>query len=215
LLVIFRARPDSTSLEEAALRQFYSILQDHVRSVNSDLPQAPLNLAPPTFLLNSLRELTLLMKSYDTSLAPIESREGDFAKILENALDPYLEGCAQLSRELGQADEHVFSLNCILATQSTLEPFDFTTQKRSELQKQISQHVDILVNYQLGFFLRESGLELLLKALSDWEAKVMISRKGSEDVATKFTNSLPTAHRFLQPSLRKLHKSWTTFFLLL
>ncbi|KAF8250215.1 oligomeric Golgi complex subunit 6 [Wilcoxina mikolae CBS 423.85] len=197
------------SLEEAALRQFYSVLQDHVRSVNSDLPQAPPNLAPPTFLLDSLRELTLLMKSYDTSLAPIESREGDFAKILENALDPYLEGCAQLSRELGQADEHVFSLNCILAAQSTLEPFDFTTQKQSKLQKQILQHVDILVDYQLGFFLRESGLEPLLKALSEWEAKPTdrspLSPASLEEASQKLDNFLPSALMDARAALSRLN----------
>ncbi|KAF8536237.1 oligomeric Golgi complex subunit 6 [Trichophaea hybrida] len=197
------------SLEEVAFRQFYSVLQDHVRSVNSDLPQAPPNLAPPTFLLDSLRELTLLMKSYDTSLAPIESRESDFAKILENALDPYLEGCAQLSRELEQADEHVFSLNCILTAQSTLEPFNFTTQKQSKLQKQILQHVDILVDYQLGFFLRESGLEPLLKALSEWEAKPTdrppFSPASLEEASQKLDNFLPSALMDAQAALGRLN----------
>lgn len=112
------------------------------------------------------------MKSYDTSLAPIESREDDFAKILENALDPYLEGCVQLSRELNDADGHVFTLNCILVVQSTLAPFDFTAQRQAKLEEQVAQHARILTEYQLEFFLRESGLQPVLKVLSDWKAQV-------------------------------------------
>ncbi|KAF8543069.1 oligomeric complex COG6-domain-containing protein, partial [Trichophaea hybrida] len=46
-----------------------------------------------------------------------------FAKILENALDPYLEGCAQLSRELEQADEHVFTLSEWEAKPNDRPPF--------------------------------------------------------------------------------------------
>lgn len=171
-----RENANHVSLEEAALRQFYSILQDHVRSVHSDLPQTPPSLTPPAFLLDSLKELALLMKSYDASLAPIESREDDFAKILENALDPYLEGCVQLARELNEADGHVFTLNCILVVQSTLAPFDFTAQRQGKLEEQIVQHVRILSEYQLGFFLRESGIQPVLKALSDWEAQVSLVR---------------------------------------
>lgn len=114
------------------------------------------------------------MKSYDASLAPAESREEGFSKILENALDPYLEGCVELARELQKADEHIFSLNCILAAKSTLEPFDFTKKRLEKLQEQVSRHVDVLVDYQLDWFLRESDLHPLLRTLSDWEENVRL-----------------------------------------
>ncbi|CCX33584.1 oligomeric Golgi complex subunit 6 [Pyronema domesticum] len=160
-----------SSLEEASLRQFYSILQDHVRSVMSDLPSAPANLSPPLFLLDSLKDLTLLMKSYETSLSPLEE---DFTKILENALDPYLEGCFQLSRELESANKHIFSLNCILAVRSTLEPFTFTTTKQKKLQDQVDDLISILVEYQTGIYIHKSGLHPLMEQLKQWEEKPKI-----------------------------------------
>jgi len=112
------------------------------------------------------------MKSYNTSLAPLESREDEFAMILDSALDPYLEGCIELSRELERPDGDVFSLNCLLVAKSTLQPFDFTAQRAEKLQGQIARRVNILVEYELDFFLRQSGLHPLVRSLSEWEAKV-------------------------------------------
>jgi hypothetical protein len=142
--------------------------------IKTELPQAPANLAAPAFLVDALRELTLLMKSYDTSLAPMESREDGFVKILEQALDPYLEGCDDLALKLSQVDQNIFCLNCLLAAQSTLEPFDFTVQRVGALQERISQCVEGLADHRHRWFLEESGLRTLLNALSEWQAEVSL-----------------------------------------
>jgi hypothetical protein len=162
------------SLHDSANRQFHSNLTAHVRSVQSNLPQPPDNLAPPTFLQDALKDLTMLMQSFSTSLAPPESREADFSKILTNALDPYLDGCLELSRELPKQDGHVFALNCILATQTTLQPFDFTAGRQENLKEQVQARTEKLVEYTLDSFLDDSGLRPLLSAFDEWEAKVTL-----------------------------------------
>ena len=103
-------------MEQFALRQFQHNLRDHVRQVQADLPQAPNDLTPPEFLQDSLKELRLLMLSYDSSLAPPSQKEIEFVPILSDALDPYLTGCESLAKDLKPLDSHVFLINCLLAS---------------------------------------------------------------------------------------------------
>ena len=76
-------------MEQFALHQFRNNLQEHVRQVQADFPQPPEDLIPPEFLQDALKELRLLMLSYDASLAPPAEKESEFMPILIEALDPY------------------------------------------------------------------------------------------------------------------------------
>lgn len=111
-------------IEQFALRQFQHNLQDHVRQVQADLPQAPTDLSPPEFLDDCLKELRLLMLSYDSSLAPPAEKEVGFISILEEALDPYLRGCESLAKDLRAPNPHIFMINCLLASKVNLTPYD-------------------------------------------------------------------------------------------
>lgn len=200
------------SLEETALRQFYHILNDHVRSVKADIQQPSADLSPPMFLHDSLKELHLLMKSYDTSLVAVEAREEGFVKILEHALDPYLEICEVLARELKLADEHIFSLNCLLAAKTTLELFDFTIKRVQRLREQIEQHGEVLTQLQHEFFLQASGLKSLLDALADWNSKVDHSSNPApftpatlQETSHKLDDFLPSALMDARASLKRLN----------
>lgn len=160
------------SVEQTALRQFHSTLQAHVRAVQVDLPSAPLNIAPPDFFLEALKQLKDLMGSYDTSLAPTKEREGEFSKILEKALDPYLDGCHVLGRDLSEAQANIFGLNCTLAAKTTLELFSFTKDRVIKLEDEIARYERALIEYEHNFFVQTSGLHPLLVALSDWNPTV-------------------------------------------
>lgn len=160
------------SVEQTALRQFHSTLQAHVRAVQVDLPSAPLNIAPPDFFLEALKQLKDLMGSYDTSLAPTKEREGEFSKILEKALDPYLDGCRVLGRDLSEAQANIFGLNCALAAKTTLELFSFTKDRVIKLEDEIARYERALIEYEHNFFVQTSGLHPLLVALSDWNPTV-------------------------------------------
>jgi len=140
------------------------------------------------------------MKSYDTSLAPLESREDGFVKILEQALDPYLEGCDDLALKLSKVDQNIFCLNCLLAAQSTLEPFDFTVQRVGSLQERISRCVEGLTDHRHRWFLEESGLCILLNALSEWqteaghsELRAPFTPESLQEASQKLDDFLPSA----------------------
>ncbi|RPA95058.1 COG6-domain-containing protein [Choiromyces venosus 120613-1] len=158
--------------EQSALRQFHSSLQEHVRAVQSELPQAPEDLTPPPFLYEALNELKQLMISYDTSLIPASEREGGFSKILEEALDPYLDGCQNLSQDLEEVDKNIFVINCQLAAKATLEQFGFTTDRIARLDGVVEKQMKLLMEFQHNFFVHTSGLHPLLVGLADWDPKV-------------------------------------------
>lgn len=185
---------DVFRLEQFAIRQFQHNLRDHVRQVQADLPQAPSDLFSPDFLHDALKELRLLMLSYDSSLAPPSEKESEFMPILKEALDPYLKGCESLAGDLSESSRHIFMLNCLLAakvlisilpsgilvhailtkrnSQTTLEQFTFTKEKLAQLEQEIEIRTFSLVDYLYSFFLENSGLKPLLAALSDWDSGV-------------------------------------------
>lgn len=161
------------TVEQAALGQFHSTLQAHVRAVQADLSNASSDISPPDFFQEALKQLRDLMGSYDTSLAPAVEREGEFSKILKEALDPYLESCRVLGKDLGEVQSNIFELNCALAAKSTLEQFAFTKDRVVKLEEEIAKFVKMLIEYEHNFFVHTSGLHPLLVALGDWNPSVL------------------------------------------
>jgi len=155
-----------TALEESALRQFSVTRRDHITSIQSDQIQTSPDLSIPDFLDDALNLLQALLKSYDTSLAPALSRGADFQPILTEALDPFLSKCEELAKNLQEPGNCIFVVNCLLATEKTLAPFDFTGERVVEIDDTIEEHVVKLVEYQHAFLVHASGLQPLIVALA-------------------------------------------------
>ncbi|KAF2835579.1 oligomeric Golgi complex subunit 6 [Patellaria atrata CBS 101060] len=154
------------ALEDSAFRQFRANMRDHVAAVQTELAHAPPNFAPPDFLEEALETLKALMKSYDTSLAAVDSREAGFQPVLAEALDPFLNGCENLQNGLEAPGNSIFAINCIISTKNTLSPFSFTSEKVTDLEESLEEHSSRLAEYQHAFFLGTSGLYPLIEALS-------------------------------------------------
>lgn len=150
-------------------------MRDHVLSVKAELPETPYDLSPPEFLKQSLRELSLLMKTHSTSLSPAEEREHEFTKVLEQALDPYFEFCETISSGLSPSDNHTFRVNCLSMARETLLPFEFTQERITQFDEQIRYHTEALVQTQYQHFAEVSGLRPLVEALNEWEAPSQVS----------------------------------------
>ncbi|KAH0542111.1 hypothetical protein FGG08_003491 [Glutinoglossum americanum] len=155
-----------TELEESALRQFRATLKDRVLAVQNDPPPAPADLKHPEFLLEALEQLKTLMKTFDTSLTPASSREEVFKPVLEAALDPYLQVCETLARDLDKPAGTILKLNIIHVSREALAPFPFTAEKVTELDDTIEELEAKLIIHQHSFFLHTSGLHPLLAALA-------------------------------------------------
>ncbi|KAK6596985.1 hypothetical protein H4I96_09637 [Botrytis cinerea] len=154
------------TLEESALRQFRALMRDHITSLQAEIQVAPLNLSPPDFLHEGLKQLTAIMKTYETSFTSPETREADFEPILAEAFDPFMQGGENIAKDLPAPRGTIFTINCLLSAQATLAPFDFTISRVSEIKDTIEEHAATLIDHQYTFFLEKSALQPLLQAIS-------------------------------------------------
>ncbi|KAL0936677.1 uncharacterized protein CTRU02_208892 [Colletotrichum truncatum] len=154
-----------SGLEIGALRQFRSLMRDHLATLQGEFQQTPSDLGPPDFLLDALKQLTAVMKTYEISIASSSDRESDFHPILAEAFEPFLSGCENMARGVGSPADAIFLTNCLLAAKHTLEPFDFAQKRTAQLQERVVEESEKLTEGQYQFFRRGSGLGQLLDAL--------------------------------------------------
>ena len=153
-------------LADTALRAFKTSTRDHLASLQTSThPISPSDLAPPDFLTDALATLQILMSSFSTShttSTSSSSEEETFTPILQEALHPYLAGCASLARTMPTPHAQIFLLNCSLATLATLKPFTFTAGQAATLRADIESHTAALREATYTFLLHTSGLAPLL-----------------------------------------------------
>ncbi|KAL8683969.1 MAG: hypothetical protein Q9224_006642, partial [Gallowayella concinna] len=155
-----------SSLEDFAMRQFEALQNDQTATIQAELTQAPSDLSIPDILDETLTQLKALMKSFESSLTPVDSREVDFKPILSQTLKPVLEACDSLAESLQLPASSIFLLNCYIAARFTLQPFDFTQSLIGQIDKIVASSTGNLITYQHAFFLHVSGLHPLLTALT-------------------------------------------------
>lgn len=154
-----------TDLEVEALRQFRALVKDHIATLQGEFQQTPLDLGPPAFLQDSLKQLKAIAKTYDTSLSAAENREGEFDTVLTEAFEPFMSGCNNMSKSMQLPDDSIFIINCRLAAASCLEGFEFTRRRAQRLREEASSESRRLVKSQYDYLRVESGLLALLTGL--------------------------------------------------
>lgn len=164
-------------LESEAMRQFRSLMRDHISTLQGEFQHTPADLSLPDFLHDALEQLSAIMRTYDTSLTSSSKREADFQPILAEALDPFIDGCQNVGRGLESPDDSIFLINCLETTRDRLSRFDFTESKASELQARVDAEAQKLIRSQYVFLRTESGLDGLMDAL-------LPLKNDNEDAAT-------------------------------
>jgi conserved oligomeric Golgi complex subunit 6 len=155
-----------STLEESALRQFRALMRDHVAGLRAETQVPPADLGPPDFLQDGLKQLTAIMKTYETSFTSVDTREAGFQPILAEAFDPFMEGSEKIAKYLESPKSAIFSINCLLAARNILASFDFTTERLSNLQKSMEDYARGLIEHQYSFFRNNSALQPLLQTLA-------------------------------------------------
>lgn len=155
-----------TTLEESSLRQFRVLMRDHVASLQADTQVAPPDLGPPDFLQDGLKQLTAIMRTYETSFMSLNSREADFQPVLAEAFDPFMKGSEKIAKDLDAPASSIFAINCLLAAKNVLAPFEFNTERIVDITESIKEYSTSLVDYQYSFFRNKSALQPLLQALA-------------------------------------------------
>ncbi|KAI1362390.1 oligomeric complex COG6 [Xylaria arbuscula] len=160
-----------TNLESEALRQFRSLMRDHIATLQGEFQHTPADLAPPDFLQEALKQLSAIMQTYETSLdtSTSEDQEDDdneFQPILAESFDPFIAGCENMARKIQTPSNSIFYLNCLLAAQTTLQPYSrFTSRRLKRLRSTATEHASKLTESQYSFLISESSLEPLFLAL--------------------------------------------------
>ncbi|KAI0414579.1 oligomeric complex COG6 [Xylaria grammica] len=189
-----------TNLESEALRQFRSLMRDHIATLQGEFQHTPADLGPPDFLQEALKQLSAIMQTYETSLASSTSTstskrhnvegsdeeddddddddDDEFQPILAESFDPFLAGCENMARRVRAPSNSIFFLNCLLAAQSTLQPYSrFTSRRLARLRSAASAHAAKLSESQYAFLVSESSLSPLFSALGP------LSAESREDIA--------------------------------
>lgn len=153
------------NLESEAMRQFRSLMRDHIAAIQGDFQHTPADLGPPDFLRDALDQLNAIMKTYDTSLTSSSDREADFQPILAEALDPFIEGCLNVGKRIEFPDNSTFLINCLEMARDTISRFDFTQKKTGQLKGRVDVEARKLIESQYIFLRTDSGLDELMDAL--------------------------------------------------
>ena len=152
----------TASLEEEALRQFRSLVRDRIAALRSDFQQTPSDLGPPPFLLDALRDLTAIMRTFESSLPSSEDRESEFHGVMAEAFDPFMSGCDNMATSLGAPNDTIFLINCSQAAASCIQEFEFTAPRTARLHESIRSRSARLIQDQHRFLCEGSGLATLL-----------------------------------------------------
>lgn len=153
------------SLEVEALRQFRSLVRDHIAALQAEFQQTPSDLGPPVFLQDALKQLDAIMRTYDSSLSTSVDRESDFEAVLTEAFEPFMSGCENMAKSMQNPRGLIFMINCRLAGANALDPFEFTQKRVGQLRDKIAEEAEILSKDQHAFFCEQSGLKPLLQSL--------------------------------------------------
>lgn len=180
-----------TSLQETAFKRIEALIHDHVATITGDpsglIP--PDDLSAPEFLSDALDHLVPLMKAYDSSFRhePIDdtSQSGNkFTPIIRVALDPFLELVKKSSSALSSlTSKAIYQTNSLLAVHGAISPFPFACVTHlPPLSTALSSLRADLLDIQHRFFLKESGLQPLVKALEPFtlNTKASPDKSGSE-----------------------------------
>jgi hypothetical protein len=204
------------NLEESALRQFRVLMKDHIANLQTETQQPPPDLGPPVFLQDGLKQLTAIMKTYETSFTNAKSREAEFVPILADAFDPYIAGVEAMAKELEMPSNAMFIINSLLASRTSLSPFDFTAERVDELQKKVEELSVHLIEYQYQFFLQSSGILPLVTAIQSMPAKAELASlaakeefqpKALRDTSQILDDFLPSALMDALDNLKQLQSS--------
>ncbi|ODA77203.1 hypothetical protein RJ55_06830 [Drechmeria coniospora] len=194
------------SLEEEALRQFRSLVRDHIATLQGEFQHTPPDLGPPAFLHDALKQLKAIMKTFESSLSSNDSREGDFEKVLAEAFEPFMSGCDNMAESMQLPDGAIFLVNCKLTAVKCLGVADFTNRRADQLKDSIRTETAKLIEDQHRFFCEGSGLSPLL-GHNDETSKEQLNKDTILKASRRLDEFLPSALMDAMERLRYLQDS--------
>lgn len=155
------------SLKQSAHAQFRVAMKFFISNLVNDNMEMPSDLSIPEYMHEGHNQMKLLLKTYDASAATTDASGTGLRLLLAESLDPLLESCSMLARDLSQLDFSIFMINCFLASRSILLDHSTTRANVASLDERISEHATNIVYDQHRYFLKSSGLERLINVIEN------------------------------------------------
>ncbi|KAF5692121.1 oligomeric golgi complex subunit 6 [Fusarium circinatum] len=196
-------------LEIEALRQFRALVRDHIATLQGEFQHAPLDLGPPAFLQDSLKQLKAISKTYDSSLSASEDRESEFENVLLEAFEPFMSGCENMAKNMNAQNGAIFLINCISSAIACLEPFEFTQRRTKRLLEKSDDAAKGLITSQYQFLRKGSGLDAIFTKLEEDDDKnaSLLDEKELAQASQTLDDFLPSALMDAMDNLKHLQDS--------
>lgn len=153
------------SLEKEAMRQFRALLREHIAAVRAEPQSMPSDLSPPVFLQDALKQIQVVLSTYETSLSTSENVEDGIEQVLVEAVDPFILDSEALAKSMPSPRRSIYLINCRLAMTSCFKQSSLTSRREEQLKSSIDEEAVILADYQLDFFHQGSGLSEVIASL--------------------------------------------------
>ncbi|OAA73772.1 ATPase, AAA-type, core [Cordyceps fumosorosea ARSEF 2679] len=149
-------------LEKEAMRQFRALLREHIAAVRAEPQSIPSDLSPPVFLQDALKQIQVMLSTYETSLSTNESREGGIEQVLAEAIDPFILDSEALAKSMPAPRNSIYLMNCRLAVANCFKRSNFTSKRGEQVTTSMNEEIATLTDSQLDFFVQGSGLSGLI-----------------------------------------------------
>ncbi|ATY64769.1 AAA-core [Cordyceps militaris] len=146
------------SMEKEAMRQFRALLREHISAVRAEPQTMPSDLSPPVFLQDALKQVQVMLSTYETSLSSTESGEAGLEEVLTEAIDPFILDSEALARSLPLPRSSIYLINCRLAVSNYFKQSNLTSKRGEQIRTSINGEAAVLTDSQLDFFHQGSGL---------------------------------------------------------
>lgn len=156
--------PDSSllgsvrSLEREAMRQFKALLREHIAAVRAEPQSMPSDLSPPVFLQDALKQMQVILSTYETSMSLVESREDGIDEVLFEAANPLILDSEALAKSMSTPYSSIYLINCWLAIANCFRQSALTSKREEQFLALVRKEAATLTDSQLEFFHQGSGL---------------------------------------------------------
>ncbi|KAJ6788882.1 hypothetical protein PWT90_00092 [Aphanocladium album] len=183
------------SLEKEAMRQFRALLRERIAAVRAEPQSIPSDLSPPVFLQDALKQVQVMLSTYERSLATSGGREDGIDQMLGEAIDPFILDSEALAKSMPSLRRSVYLINCRLALMNCFRQSNFTSRRGGQLKESIDGEAAILRDSQLEYFHQGSGLSELIKLIKETDSSsgsVTAARLSAS--STELDHFLPSAY---------------------
>ncbi|KAM3467152.1 hypothetical protein MY5147_008859 [Beauveria neobassiana] len=184
------------SLEKEAMRQFRALLREHIAAVRAEPQSMPSDLDPPVFLQDALKQIQVILSTYETSLSTAGESEENIGQILAEAVDPFILDSEALAKSMPTLRSSIYLINCRLALANCFKKSKLAKEREEQLMTLIDEEAEILTDSQLAFFHRGSGLYdliTIIKQRANSGADSITTDKLSAS-STELDHFLPSAY---------------------